>query len=163
MFIKSQYASYAITKCGESGMGKAVMSKRVARETKKQNLEADGGAVQALRTVGIQEAFYFYEAVGKPTGELARNLSDFLDKIKVVKSEILVFHLQIGDFQNWVEKTLGDSKLGKQLAKISSVDDESTRMKVCKTVECRIDELREPCPAVSIEDIHNIVPVRAQN
>lgn len=142
-------------------MGKAVMSKRVARETKRQNLEADGGAVQALRTVGDQEAFYFYETVGKPTGELARNLPDFLDKIKVVKSESLAFHLQRGDFQNWVEKTLGDSKLGKQLAKISSSDDDSARMKVCETVECRIDELRESCLAVSIEEVHTIVPVRA--
>jgi hypothetical protein len=141
-------------------MGKVVMSKRVARETKRQDLEADGGAVRALRALGDQEAFYFYEAVGKPTGELARNLSDFLDRIKVVKSESLVFHLQRGDFQNWVESTLGDSKLGKQLAKISSSDDDSARMKVCKTVEGRIEELRESCLAVSIEDVQTVVPVR---
>jgi len=141
-------------------MGKAVMSKRGAKETKKQNLEVDGGALRALRTVKDQEAFYFYEAVGKPTGELARNLSDFLDKIKVVKSESLVFHLQRGDFQNWVQNTLGDSKLSKQLAKISLSDDDSTRTNVCKTVEGRIYELRGSCTAISIVDEQSIVPVR---
>ena len=141
-------------------MGKPVTSKRVARETKRQNLVADGGAVRALRTVGDQEAFYFYEAVGKPTGELAKNLSDFLDKIKVVKSESLAFHLQRGDFQNWVEKTLGDSRLGRQLAMISSSDDDSARIKVCKTVEGRIEELRESSLLVSIQDVQAIVPVK---
>ena len=141
-------------------MGKAVTSKRVARETKRQNSEADGGAVRALRTVGDKEAFYFYEAVGKPTGELAKNLLDFLDKIKVVKSESLVFHLQRGDFQNWVEKTLGDSRLGRQLAMISSSDNDSARTKVSKTVEARIDELRESSLLLSIQDVQAIVPVK---
>jgi len=141
-------------------MGKSVMSKRCARDTKRRSPEADGGAVRALRTLKDQEAFYFYEAVGKPTGELARNLSDFLNKIKVVKSESLVFHLQRGDFQNWVENTLGDSKLGRQLSKISPSNDNSARMNVCRTVEGRIDELRESCLAVSIEDAQTVVPVR---
>jgi len=113
-----------------------------------------------LRTVKDQEAFYFYEAVGKPTGELARNLSDFLNKVKVVKAESLVFHLQRGDFQNWVANTLGDSKLGKDLAKISPSDDNNARLNVCKTVEGRIDELKESCLAISIEDERTVVPVR---
>ena len=140
-------------------MGRTVISKRSAKDRKNQNPGADAKAVRALRTVKDQEAFYFYEAVGKPTGELARNLSDFLDKVKVVKSESLVFHLQRGDFQNWVANTLGDSKLGKELAKISPSDDK-TRTNVCKTLEDRIGELRESCLAISIEDERTIVPIR---
>ena len=141
-------------------MGKAVISKRNSKNRKRQNPEADIEAVRALRTVKDQEAFYFYEAVGKPTGELARNLSDFLNKVKVVKAESLVFHLQRGDFQNWVANTLGDSKLGKDLAKISPSDDNNARLNVCKTVEGRIDELKESCLAISIEDERTVVPVR---
>jgi len=141
-------------------MGKAVISKRSSKKRKRQNPEADTETVRALRTVKDQEAFYFYEAVGKPTGELARNLSDFLNKVKAVKSESLVFHLQRGDFQNWVANTLGDSKLGKELAKISSTDDNSIRMNVCKTVEGRIDELKESCLAISNADERTVVPVR---
>jgi hypothetical protein len=141
-------------------MGKTVISKKGAKNRKRQNPEADTEVVRALRTVKDQEAFYFYEAVGKPTGELARNLPDFLNKVKIVKSESLVFHLQRGDFQNWVTNTLGDSKLGNELSKISASEDKDTRMDVCKTVEDRIDELRESCTAISIEDERTVVPVR---
>ena len=56
-------------------------------------------SVKILRTVDDQEAFYFYEAFGKPTGKAARNLSDFLDIVKSVKTESLMFHLQRGDFR----------------------------------------------------------------
>lgn len=141
-------------------MGRAVISKRGSKNRKRQNPEADTEAVRTLRTVKDQEAFYFYEAVGKPTGELARNLSDFLDKVKAVKSESLVFHIQRGDFQNWVSNTLGDSKLGKELAKISPSDDNNIRMNVCQTVEDRIDELKGSCLAISIENERTIVPIR---
>jgi len=141
-------------------MGKAVISKRDSKERKRQNPEAAAEAVRALRTVKDQEAFYFYEAIGKPTGQLARNLSDFLNNVQVVKSESLAFHLQRGDFQNWVANTIGDSKLGKELAKISPSDDDNARRNVCKTVEGRIEELRESSLTISIEDERTIVPVR---
>ena len=142
-------------------MGKTALSKRGARDVRTHNKGADVEVVRALRTVKDQEAFYFYEAVGKPTGELAVNLSDFLDKVKAVKSESLMFHLQRGDFQNWVENTLGDSKLGKQLSKIPRSDDNNARTNVCKAVEDRIDELTEPNLAISIKEEQTIVPIRA--
>jgi hypothetical protein len=141
-------------------MGKTVISRRGARDTKRQNPDVDKETVRALRTVKEQEAFYFYEDIGKPTGELANNLSDFANKIKVVKSESLAFHLQRGDFQNWVENTLGDSKLGKRLAKISPSDDEGTRLNICKTVEDRIEELKESCLTISVEDAQTVVPIK---
>jgi hypothetical protein len=107
-------------------------------------------AVKVLRTVGDQEAFYFYEAVGKPTGEVARNLSDFLDRVKSVKSESLMFHLQRKDFQNWVEKILGDSKLAEELERISPSNSNDIRAKIHKTVENRVKELREPSAEISV-------------
>jgi len=115
-----------------------------------QNLEVGTEAVKVLRTVGDQEAFYFYEAIGKPTGEIARNLSDFLDKAKSVNSESLIFHLQRRDFQNWVQKILGDSKLARELGRISSSNSDDIRMRICKTVENRIKELGEPSAAILV-------------
>ena len=109
-------------------------------------------AVKVLRTVGDQEAFYFYEAVGKPTGEVARNLSDFLDRLKSVKSESLMFHLQRRDFQNWVEKILGDSKLAEELARISPSNSDDIRGKIHETVENRVRELREPSAQISVAE-----------
>jgi len=110
----------------------------------KQNVEVDAEAAKILRTVKDQEAFYFYESVGKPTGENARNLIDFLDKAKSIKTESLTFHLQRQDFQNWVQKILGDSKLATELSKASSSNKEDIRTNICRTVENRIKELREP-------------------
>lgn len=109
----------------------------------KQKVEADAEAAKILRTVRDQEAFYFYESVGKPTGENARNLIDFLDKAKSIKTESLTFHLQRHDFQNWVQKILGDSKLATELSKTSSSNKEDIRTSICRIVENRIKELRE--------------------
>lgn len=114
------------------------------------NLEVDIETAKILRTVGDQEAFHFYEAFGKPTGEIARNLPDFLEKVKSVKSESLKFHLQRSDFQNWVEKILGDSKLAGELGRISSSNSDDIRLSIYKTVENRIRELREPSVAILV-------------
>ena len=141
-------------------MRKAAIPKKGAKNGKSQNPEVDAEVVRALRTVRNQEAFYFYEAVGKPTGEIARNLSDFLNKVKIVKSESLVFHLQRKDFQNWVANTLGDSKLAEKLGRISPSKDNNLRKNVCKTVENRIEELSESSLAISIEDERTVIPVR---
>jgi hypothetical protein len=133
---------------GELVMKKIMSSKNSKRA---QGLKVDVEATKTLKTVGDQEAFYFYEAVGKPTGEKARNLSDFLERVKTAKSDSLVFHLQRGDFQNWVEKILGDSKLAKKLGRISPSNCDDVRMSICKTVENRIKELQES-PAAILAD-----------
>lgn len=118
----------------------------------RQSLEVDTKAVKTLRTVGDHEAFYFYEAVGKPTGEIARNLSDLLDKVKSVKSESLIFHLRRGDFQNWIEKILGDSKLAEKLRTISSSNSSDARMSIYEAIENRIKELRESSVLVQVHE-----------
>ena len=124
-------------------MKKAISAKNKARKESrnKQDLEVDAEAVKALRTVGDNEVFYFYEAIGKPTGEVARNLSDFLDKVKSTKSESLAFHLQRGDFENWIANTLGDSNLANKLASISSSSRSDIRTSIYKIVENHIKEL----------------------
>jgi hypothetical protein len=126
-------------------------SKRT-KEEKRQDPKVDMGAVKTLRTVGDQEAFYFYEAIGKPTGETARNLLDFLDKVKSVKSESLLFHLQRRDFENWIGKTLGDSKLAEKLEGIPCSSSDDVRTSLCKTVENRIKELGEPSAAILADE-----------
>jgi len=137
-----------------NSMKKATSSKNKKRtkRTDRQSLRVDTEAVKTLRAVRDHEAFYFYEAVGKPTGEIARSLSDFLDMVKSVRSESLMFHLQRGDFQNWIEKILGDSKLAEELGTISSSNSDDTRMSIYKAVEDRIKELRESSVAVLVEE-----------
>jgi hypothetical protein len=134
-------------------MKKATLSKnKRSRIRSKQNLELDLEAVKVLRTVKEQEAFYFYEAIGKPTGEVAQNLTDFLDKVKSVKPESLMFHLQRKDFQHWIEKILGDSKLAEKLEGISPSSTDDIRMRIYKTVENRIKQLQESSAATMVEE-----------
>ena len=117
------------------------------KEAKRQNQQVDIDAIKILRTVGDPEAFYFYEAVGKPTGEIARNLYEFLERVKSVKSESLQFHTERKDFENWIGKTLGDSELAVKLEEISSKN-EDIRTILYRTVENRMKELREPSTAI---------------
>ena len=128
----------------------SVKNKKRIEARNGQNLEVDMEATKILRTVRDQDAFHFYEAIGKPTGEIARNLSDFLDRVKSVKSESLIFHLQRRDFQNWIEKILGDSKLAGELGRISSSNYDDVRMSIYKTVENRINQLRESSVSIQV-------------
>jgi hypothetical protein len=122
------------------------MSPKIQKKRKTQKsrgLEVNAEAIRILRILRDEEAFYFYEAIGKPTGENAQSLSDFLEKMKSVKLESLLFHLQRKDFQTWIEKTLGDSKLARKMDGIPpSHDDDDLRTKIHATVENRIKELR---------------------
>jgi hypothetical protein len=134
------------------------MKKNISPKTKKANRQAISNPTvnvdetKILRTVRTNEAFYFYEAIGKPTGEVARNLSGFLDKVKSIKTESLMFHLQRKDFESWVAKTLGDPELAAELERIrSSNHGDDVRTSLCKTVRDRIRELNEPSKAILTE------------
>ena len=131
--------------------------KRKAGRGKKQNPEVDMDAMKVLRTLGDREAFYFYEAVGKPTGQSAKDLSGFLENVKSVKPESLMFHLQRNDFQNWVEKSLGDSKLARKLGMVASSKSEDARMNICRAVENRIRELKGSSAEILVEENSIIV------
>jgi len=124
------------------------------RKTRKsRGLEVSADATRILRTVRDEEAFYFYEDIGKPTGESARSLSDFLEKIKSVKLESLLFHLQRKDFQTWIKKILDDSKLAKKMDKIPPSHDENLRTKIHATEENRIKELRDASLTLLVSDV----------
>jgi hypothetical protein len=125
---------------------------RSTRNAHRQNMESDPQSAKALRSVGDQEAFYFYEAVGKPTGQNAKNLYDFLEKVKTVKTESLAFHLQRKDFQNWVEKILGDAKLSRELGRIQAADSKDVRMLLSEIVQQRIKELKQSSTGLIVSE-----------
>jgi hypothetical protein len=110
---------------------------------KQRNPEVDKDSVRILRSLKEKESFHFYTAVGKPTGQNAESLSNFYEKIKSIDPESLTFHIQRKDFQNWIKKTLGDSKLSRRISRIRPLYDDNLREKICTTVENRIKELRE--------------------
>jgi hypothetical protein len=131
-----------------------------AKNGSRQSREVDAKGVSMLRTVSDQEAFYFYEAIGKPTGEVARNLRDLLDKVKSAKTESLSFHFHRNDFQNWVEKTLGDVKLAEKLGGTHTSDGDEIRTSICNAVENRIKELSVSTAAIHVGNTSLMIPAR---
>jgi len=115
-------------------------NKKKNNAQRKRVTEVNMNSTKILRAVEDREAFYFYEDLGKPTGQNAKSLSEFLVKAKSVKLESLQFHLQRKDFQNWIKETLGDTKLARTMAKIP-MNDEDVRTRICAAVENRIEQL----------------------
>ncbi len=109
----------------------------------KHHIECGGTAVKILRTVSDEEAFHFYMAIGQPTGKKATSLQDFLEKMKTIKLESMVFHLQRKDFQNWLEKTIGDSELATRIGRIRVSSNDRVRMKIGAAIESRLKDLKE--------------------
>ena len=125
---------------------------RTTRNGNRRNMGSDPQSAKALRTVGDKEAFYFYEAIGKPTGQNAKNLHDFLEKVKTVKTESLAFHLQRKDFQNWTEKILGDAKLAREIGRVSTANSDDVRMLISEIVQHRIKELRQSSAGLIVSE-----------
>jgi hypothetical protein len=116
------------------------------------SVRVEGKAVRTLRTLSNEEAFYFYETIGKPTGQSARSLNEFLDKIKSVKLESLVFHLQRNDFKNWIASTLEDPKLAQKIQMLPTEHNSQLRTNICTTVKARLKELEGT--SVQVDDLY---------
>ncbi len=101
-----------------------------------------------LGTVAQEKAFFFYEDVGKPTGDSATSLTDFCTKINTVASASLSFHLKRGDIENWLKNALGDIELANRVAKIRKTKtswkrDATLRRKLYKVLRDRAVELQD--------------------
>jgi hypothetical protein len=123
---------------------------KLNKKIRSREVKVDVKATRTLRTLSNEEAFHFYEDIGKPTGESARSLRDFLGRIESVKLESLIFHLKRNDFKNWVENTLEDPKLGKKLEKIPVTHNNRLRAEVCSVVRDRLKELEVTSDLVTI-------------
>jgi hypothetical protein len=101
-------------------------------------------AANVLRSVPPQNAFYFYRAIGAPTGAAARSLTDFLGIINTIDITSLQFHLGRGDFENWI-KMLGDNTLANQIAglKDKKLRGEALRTELSDTLRSRLDSLQK--------------------
>jgi len=101
-----------------------------------------------LGTVAQEKAFFFYEDVGKPTGDSATSLTDFCTKINTVASASLSFHLKRGDIENWLKNALGDIELANRVAKIRKTKtswkrDATLRRKLYQVLRDRAVELQD--------------------
>ena len=73
-----------------------------------------------LGAVTNDNAFFFYEEIDKPTGTLATDLFDLCSQISTVTSKCLVFHMNRGDFENWIRDIIGDVELANRIDKLKN-------------------------------------------
>jgi alpha-amylase len=95
--------------------------------------------------ITANEPFLFYTGVGEKcyTGTMVWSLKGFLNALQKVSIKSLEFHNSNGDFEKWVEKSLGDHVLAKQLknVRLSKLMGESLRESLIKVVSERIEKL----------------------
>jgi hypothetical protein len=101
-----------------------------------------------LGTLTQDKAFYFYEDVGRPTGDSATSLPDFCTKINTVASPSLSFHLKRGDFESWIKNAIGDTELANSITKIRKTKtawkrDATLRKKLYSVIKDRVVELQD--------------------
>lgn len=101
-----------------------------------------------LGTLTQERAFFFYEDVGRPTGDSATSLTDFCSKINVVAPASLSFHLKRGDFESWTKNALGDPELTSRIAKIRKAQakwksDATLRRRLYGVARDRVVELQD--------------------
>ncbi len=94
-----------------------------------------------LRVLPRDKAFYFYEGLGKPTGEFAESLLDFRDKIMTLQLSSLIYHMERNDIENWIEEVVGDPTLAERIRKL--VPHDLLKMELRGIIETRIIELTE--------------------
>lgn len=84
------------------------------------------------------KAFHFYAGLGKPLNVEARGLQDFCDKLPMVSSDSITFHLSRGDFEAWFTE-LGDLELAKKasLLKEKKLDEKQLQKRLHHIIENR--------------------------
>ena len=98
-----------------------------------------------LATVSAEHGFRFTLRDGVYTGLTAMSLQDFASKVETVDADSILFHYKRGDFQNWIDDTLGDEELANRLCFINPrLTGEPLRKQLTKMVKNRINELQGP-------------------
>jgi hypothetical protein len=112
---------------------------------KRSVLDKDA-VTQILRTVPESEGFHFYSAIGKPTGESAVSLADFVEKLASVDVKSVNFHYPRKDFEKWIREVFGDPELAVRLSRIGrirmGIQGEVLRNEISRTVKVRLNELK---------------------
>ncbi len=106
----------------------------------KSNAKPDMGKI--LSSVPREIGFHFSDEKFVYTGITALSLAEFALKMETVPVNSILFHYPRGDFQKWIQGTLGDEVLANRLSLIQSgLLGENLRMQILRIVKSRINEL----------------------
>jgi hypothetical protein len=109
------------------------------------SLDLKERSARILRTVPDENAFYFYKRLHYYLDVRARNLVEFLEKLRTIDPDSIRFHISRGDFGNWFLTTLEDNNLARKVLNIASensfISDENLRLQLENIVRSRITDL----------------------
>jgi len=97
--VSPEKGSYILTEKGRKAIGIPEINSEEAKTI--------------LEDMPQNKSFHFYAGLGKPLNLEARGLQDFCDKLPMVNSDSITFHLSRGDFEAWFTG-LGDLELAKK-------------------------------------------------
>ncbi len=96
-----------------------------------------------LRIVPYEEGFHFTTEKGVYIGLTANSLEDFATKLKSIDINSITYHYYRGDFQRWIQSTLGDKDFANELCFIDrQLSDDQLREELLKKVNKRSRELK---------------------
>jgi len=89
-----------------------------------------------LEPVPENNGFHFYLEEDKYTGLTAHSLKDFYEVMRKVDLKSLEFHIQRGDFENWIREVLRDEELAGEIAELrnTAISGDVLRDKLCESV-----------------------------
>jgi hypothetical protein len=123
------------------------MATHTHRTPERKRLQLNKKISEILRTVPYEKGFHFYTDLGYFTGKTATNLEAFEKLLQVVAADSVNFHFQRGDFQKWIEETLGDKELAKRIDLIKlPYSAEELRKEMLAIVRTRITQLKRELP-----------------
>jgi hypothetical protein len=115
-----------------------------AKSGKKKKLDRDN-ALLITSSVPVEKAFHFFTALGKPTGQFATSIFEFLEAVKKVDLKSLEFHLKRNDFSKWLKDVIKDDTLASELEKLRTLElsGEKLRDRIVEMIDVRCKELAE--------------------
>jgi hypothetical protein len=123
------------------------MSTHTHRTPEKKRLQLTKKISEILRTVPYENGFHFYTGLGYFTGKTATSLDNFEKILQVVAADSVNFHFQRGDFQKWIEDTVGDKELARRIGSIKMpYSAEELRKELLAIVQTRLTQLKRELP-----------------
>jgi hypothetical protein len=100
-----------------------------------------------LEIVSFEKGFHFNTEKGVYIGMTAISLFDFAAKLETIDENSILFHYTRGDFQKWIQDTLGDEELANRMCFIQrDISGDKLRSQLVKIVQKRIAELKTQLP-----------------
>jgi len=116
----------------------------VKNHSAKKRSQAEARYSKLLAAVPYDRGFHFFTAIGHYTGETATSLVNFAEELQHIEVDSANFHSERHDFQNWIQKVIGDKELAERIGQIKAeLSGEDLRKELFKIAQTRITELKK--------------------